>query len=232
MHVQRRVADRMAPEMSIAGTLSRIPTRLAFWALAGVALFLSHDTIFFVQVGPGESLTRALREAGHDYWGLASLALAIIGVACAVGALLRLRGLRRQAAALGATPGRTERSRLVPTWLRLFALVAVSFMVQENVEHFLSHQHVSGLGMLLGAEYPLALPVIALISGLGALLATATGAVERELRAVIASALRRAFGHAPRSLPRPPRQPSVARMTPLARSAAGRAPPSSFAQQT
>jgi len=86
--------------------------------------------------------------------------------------------------------------------------------------------------MLLGAEYPLALPVIALISGLGALLATATGAVERELRAVIASALQRAFGHAPRSLPRPPRRPSVARMTPLARSAAGRAPPSSFAQQT
>ncbi len=43
--------------MRIEVALARIPTRLAFWALAAVALFLSHGAIFFVQIGPGESRT-------------------------------------------------------------------------------------------------------------------------------------------------------------------------------
>ena len=229
--MQRRADDRMEREMKIEAALTRIPTRLAFWALVAVALFVSHDTIFFVQIGPGESLTRALREAGHDYWVFASLVLALVGIASAVGALLRLRGLRRRAASLRAAAS-GERIRLLPTWLRLFTLIAIGFMVQENLEHYFGHQHASGLGVLLGPEYPLALPVIALISGMAALLATATGAVERQLLAGIAAALCRSFGRAPRSLPRPPRQSSVPRMTPLARSAAGRAPPRTFAPQT
>jgi len=226
-----RAGDRMEREMRIEAALARIPTRLAFWALAAVALFLSHGAIFFVQLGPGESLTRAMREAGHNYWGSASLALALVGMACAIGVLLRLHGLRRRAASLRAAAN-GERIRLLPAWLRLFTLVAIGFMVQENVEHYFSHQHASGLGVLLGPEYPLALPVIALISGMAALLATATGTVERQLLAGIAAALRRSFGRAPRSLPRPPRQSSVPRMTPLARSAAGRGPPRTFVPQT
>ncbi|MDQ3691363.1 MAG: hypothetical protein M3406_15290 [Chloroflexota bacterium] len=217
--------------MRIEAALARIPTRLAFWALAAVALFLSHDTIFLAQVGPGESLTRVLREAGHDYWGLASLALALLAMASAFAVLVRLRRLRRRAASLGAAAATGERIRLLPTWLRLFTLVAIGFVVQENVEHYLSHQHASGLGILLGPEYPVALPVIAVISGLAALLATATGAVERQLLAGIAAALGRAFGRAPRNLPRLPLRPSVPRMAPLARSAAGRAPPPTFALQ-
>lgn len=229
--MQRRADDRMEREMRIEAALARIPTRLAFWALAAVALFLSHGAIFFVQLGPGESLTRAMRGAGHDYWGSASLALALVGMACAIGVLLRLHGLRRRAASLRAAAS-GERMRLLPAWLRLFTLVAIGFMVQENVEHYFSHQHASGLGVLLGPEYPLALPVIALISGMAALLATATGTVERQLLAGIAAALRRSFGRAPRSLPRPPRQSSVPRMTPLARSAAGRGPPRTFVPQT
>src|SRR5688572_30297750 len=81
----------------------RIPPRLAFWALAGVALFLSHDAIFLVQIGPGEGLARALREASHGYWESASLILALIGLGAAFGAWLRLSRLRRRAAHLGAT---------------------------------------------------------------------------------------------------------------------------------
>ncbi len=216
--------------MRIEVALARIPTRLAFWALAAVALFLSHGAIFFVQIGPGESLTRAMREAGHDYWGFASLALALVGMACAIGVLLRLHGLRRRAASLGVAPGRRGRTRLLAIWLRLFALIVAGFAIQENIEHYLSHQHASGLSVLLGPEYPLALPVIAFITGLAALLATTTGAVEQELLAAIASALNRGFGHAPRHLPRPPIQPSVLRMAPMARSSAGRAPPRAFAQ--
>ncbi|MEJ7803276.1 MAG: hypothetical protein WKH68_07885 [Candidatus Limnocylindria bacterium] len=216
--------------MRIEVALARIPTRLAFWALAAVALFLSHGAIFFVQIGPGESLTRAMREAGHDYWGFASLALALVGMACVIGVLLRLHGLRRRAASLGVAPGRRGRTRLLAIWLRLFALIVAGFAIQENIEHYLSHQHASGLSVLLGPEYPLALPVIAFISGLAALLATTTGAVEQELLAAIASALNRGFGHAPRHLPRPPSPPWVLRLAPWAGSAAGRAPPRAFAQ--
>ena len=77
--------------MRIAATLARIPPRVAFWAMAGVALFLSHDAVFLVQVGPGDALSRALRDAGHDYWGAASLILALVGLAVGAAAVLRLR---------------------------------------------------------------------------------------------------------------------------------------------
>ncbi|MGH2402539.1 MAG: hypothetical protein ACRDE6_07480, partial [Candidatus Limnocylindria bacterium] len=90
--------------MRIGALIARIPPRLAFWALAGVALLVSHDAIFLVQVGPGESLVRTLRQAGHDYWGAASQALVVIGLLAAAGAGLRLWTLRRHAAALGAAP--------------------------------------------------------------------------------------------------------------------------------
>ncbi|MBA3587486.1 MAG: hypothetical protein H0W41_07600 [Chloroflexi bacterium] len=71
----------MEHEMRIEAALARIPTRLHFWALVAVALFVSHDTIFFVQLGRGESLSRALRETGHAYWVFASLAR-VRGRAC------------------------------------------------------------------------------------------------------------------------------------------------------
>ena len=218
--------------MRIRATVARIPARVAFWAMAGVALFVSHDAIFLVQLGPGESLTRALREAGHDYWALASLGLAVIGVATAVAVWFRLLGLRCRPAELGAAPGRAGRARLLPTWLRLFAVVALGFAVQENVEHYISHMHATGLGVLFGVEYPLALPVIALVTGFAALIATTVGGVERELLSVIAAALRRiALGRAPHSLPRPPRRQAVSRISPLALAIAGRAPPRSFVRR-
>lgn len=203
-----------------------IPPRLAFWALAGVALFLSHDAIFLVQVGPGEGLARALREAAHRYWDWASLVLALIGLGTALGAWLHLTRLQRRASHLGATLHHGPPSaRLPATWLRLFVVVAAGFLVQENVEHYLGHMHAPGLAVLFGMEYPLALPVIALISGAAALLATAVSGVERELLTAIAAALGRRFDRAPRNLRRPPLRLAAARLSPLARAHAGRAPP-------
>ena len=227
--MQTRVVNRMT-DMRIGPTVACVPPRLAFWALAGVALFLSHDAVFAVQIGPGEALTRALRQAGHDYWGLASLVLGFIGLALAIGALARLHRLRHKAAEVGAAPRRARWSRLPAVWLRLFAVVCIGFLVQENVEHALTHMHAPGLGALLGPEYPLAVPVIAVITGLGAVLATVVGGLERELLAAIADALRRAFGHAPRTHSRPPTRFSITRISPLAFAIAGRAPPRVFAQ--
>ena len=214
--------------MRIARQLARIRGPVAFWGLAGVALLVSHDAVFLAQIGPGEGLARSLREAGHDYWGLASVVLALIGLATLAGTLSRLGGLRRTAAQLGAQ--RISRTRLYATrwaaaWLRLLAVVAIGFGIQENVEHLLSHGHAPGLGALVGPEFPLAMPVIAFITGLAALVAAALGQAEHALLAVIADALRRFTTRAPRSTPRPPQGQAAVLLPPLARAWAGRAPP-------
>ncbi len=218
--------------MRIGASFARIPPRLAFWALAAVALFVSHDAIFLAQVGPGEPFARAVREAGHGYWGAVSFALAAIGLLAAAAASIRLRSLRRRAATLGAAAHRPGLRSLGAVWLRLFAVVVIGFAVQENIEHYLTHLHAPGLGALLGPEYPLALPVIGLVTGMAAVAAAAFRGAEAELQAAIATALGRAFGHAPRSLPRPPARLWVARVSPLACSIAGRAPPSRFVQHS
>jgi hypothetical protein len=214
--------------MRIGASLSRIPPRLAFWALAGVALFISHDAIFLAQIGPGQSLTGALREAGHEYWAIASLLLAFIGIAALAITVARLRGLRRAAEALGSASivgARPYPARWLHVWVRLLAVVAVGFLVQENIEHLIGHSHAPGLGALIGPEYPLALPVIGLITGLAALVAAAASQAERALLAAIAEAMRRTLDRAPRQIQRPPMRLVAVLLSPLARASAGRAPP-------
>jgi len=214
--------------MSIARLFARFRGPIAPSTLAAVSLLVSHDAIFLAQIGPGEALARALREAGHDYWGIASLVLAGAGIASLGTTLVRLRALRRKADALGAVPPSGSRpygARWLRAWARLLPVVAIGFLMQENVEHVIAHGHAPGLGALLGPEYPLALPVMALITGLAALVAAALSQTELALLAGIADALRRFIGRAPRRTLRPPvRLPSVLG-SPLARAWAGRAPP-------
>ena len=218
-------------DMRIGPALARIPRGIAFWALAGVALLVSHDAVFLVQLGPGEELTRALRAAGHDYWGWASLALVAIGVAVGIAAVLRLRSLRRRVERLRAAPIASRpalASRFATTWARLFAVVVIGFVLQENVEHVISHGHGIGLGALLGPEYPLALPVIGLITALAGLVAAAVQRTERELLSIIHAALRlRLRPH--RRAGRPSLQLTMPRLSPLTLSVAGRGPPRAFA---
>ena len=214
--------------MGMTRLMARVRGPVAFWALAGVALLISHDAVFLAQVGPGHDLARALREAGHEYWGIVSLLLGTIGVATLAATLVRLRTLRRKAATLGAAP--TARSqpyvaRWLATWARLLALVAIGFAVQENIEHLIGHSHAPGLGALIGSEYPLALPVIALITGLAALVAAGLSQAEQALVGVIAEAMRRLLVRAPRTTRRPPVRLIVTLTPPLARAWAGRAPP-------
>ena len=218
-------------DMRMAGLLAWIRGPIAFWAVAGVALLISHDAVFLVQVGPGQELARSLREAGHEYWGIASLVLAIIGVAALAATLLRLHSLRQSAAALGAAPAAWSRpyvARWLATWAWLLVIVAIGFAVQENIEHLIEHSHAPGLGALIGAEYPLALPVIALITGLAAFVAGVLGQAEHALLAVIDDAIRRLLARAPRRTACP-LQPLIARLlAPLAGVWAGRAPPRLF----
>ena len=144
--------------------------KLVFAVIAAATLLVSHDAIFLVQLGPGEELARALRSAGHDYWGAASVAIAIGAVLAAVGVAHRLRRLSHHAAHLHAptvrSPGLGRRS--LRTWVALFVVVAIGFVLQENAEHLVVHAHPIGFGALAGPEYPLALPIIAFLTGIAA----------------------------------------------------------------
>ena len=200
--------------------------RLAFWALAGLALLVAHDAIYLVQIGPGEAFAATLRTAGHGYWGLASLVLTAVALVAAVSIFLRMRRLRRRASGLGAARhsiGPSAR-RFVVAWLRLVAVVAVGFLIQENVEHSIIHGHAPGVGALLGPEYPLALPVIGLIAAVAASVAAIVTRTQEALVLAIEAALRRAM-RAPLVGPRPPTRLVAAIGSVLAHPGAGRAPP-------
>jgi hypothetical protein len=199
--------------MTSRGRLLRGP--IAFWALAGIALLVSHDAIFFVQYGPGEPLTRALRDAGHAYWAVASLAVAAIGAVVAASITFRLLRLRARARRLATVrePVPSEWSRrLLVTWGRLFAIVAIGFVIQAI-----------GVGALIGPEYPLALPILGLVTLAAALGAVYVTGVAASLEATIAAAVR--LLRAPLRITRPPLALVLPRIPVLARAAAGRAPP-------
>ncbi|MDQ2673091.1 MAG: hypothetical protein M3Y40_00360 [Chloroflexota bacterium] len=206
--------------------LRRLPPRFAFWALVGVALLVSHDAIWLTQVGPGEALTSALRHGGHDYWGTASAILTAIGMGAAIWAAIRLVRLGRRPASgapIERLSTRPYLRRVGGAWLRLFAVVAIGFVFQENVEHALMHGHRLGVGALLGPEYPLALPVLAAITLLAALLAAAFVTAERILLTRTRMTPRRL--RAPRSLQRPMRRIALPGGI-AARTPTGRGPPS------
>jgi hypothetical protein len=208
-------------------TTSRLRGRAAFWALAGLALFVAHDATYVLQVGPGEPLAAVLRTAGHAYWSWASTALAISALAAGLVALLRVRRLRAHADRVAARPVSVSmRTRLPLTWARLLAVVALAFVAQENVEHVLVHGHLLGPSALLGPENPLALPVLAIITLVGAVVAVLVAGTEAALVAAITAALRQSR-RAPRIVPRPPSHLHVALLSVLGTSGAGRAPPRS-----
>jgi hypothetical protein len=201
-------------------------SRLAFWALAGLALLVAHDAVYLVQVGPGQSLVAELRTAGHGYWAWASIGLAAIAFIAGVSSWLRMHRLRYRASALGATPATAPYARrFLHIWLRMVALVAVGFLVQENVEHLVAHGHAPGTSALLGPEHPLALPVIGLVSAIASAVAAFVARAQEALIAAIEAAL-----GGPSRPPRLARRPLTAReaVAPdsvLAHPGAGRAPP-------
>jgi hypothetical protein len=206
---------------------SRSTHRLAFWALAGLALLVSHDAVWLVQLGPGEGLAAALRSGGHGYWGGASGVMAVLGTVAALATVRRLSRLQRAAGKPGAGAEVRVRAssylvRSMGAWPRLLLLVLVGFTLQENLEHALTHGHTPGLSALIGPEHPLAVPVIAVITLIASLLASIVLVAEEVLLAII-----RRLGstrRAPRRLLRPvldSRRPSTSRP----RAHAGRAPP-------
>lgn len=177
--------------MTVRDRPLRVRPRLAFWVAAGLSLLVSHDAVFLLQSGPAEGIVRIVRGPGHAWWSVASLLLLAIGAVAGAAAVGHLARLRRQARSIGAAAYGVRPRGLRFSFVLLLAAVLAAFLIQENVEHYLAHGHVIGLGALVGPEYPLAVPVIAAVSTLAALVASLVAGTEEALERAIASALAR-----------------------------------------
>jgi hypothetical protein len=137
-------------------------------AMGLVSLVVAHDLVFLAGFGP--SYGAALLRTGHSTaWSSAVITVLIGAVGCV---LLAARQLRRLAAQAGASTAagdygpsmRTVAGRWVRLSLRLTALTAAAFVVQENAEHLASGEALPGLGTLGSVEYPNAIWIIALVA--------------------------------------------------------------------
>ena len=179
-------------------------------------------------MGPGRGLADAMRQGGHDYWGSVSIGIAAAVTLVAFVTLTRLIRLARRANEVGASTPSVARPpflrRAAINWMRLAVVVAIGFAVQENLEHALTHGHMPRIGAIVGPEYPLAVPVIAAITLVAALLGTALTTAERVLIARIVAS--RLGLRAPRRMRRRPSGVVVRAGVALSRANTGRAPPS------
>ena len=182
---------------------------LRFVLLIAASLLVAHDGVYAAQYGVGARLAARMSASGHDgiYWPLFSVLGATGAVALGLLAARELLLLSRKVGALDSRsdPQRTAAPgywrELANLWPRLFLLVTPLFVLQENVEHVLSHGHVIGIGALTGPEYPLALPVLVVVT----LLLAALGGLVRWRVAILRERLAAAH-RAPReptSAPRP-----------------------------
>jgi hypothetical protein len=228
------IAYHPAVVLTAASThVARQLRRLRFFALVAVGVFVAHDAVFAAQYGLGAQRDAALAETAHGYWPVfATLALLVGGLSLAAAAsvLLHLhRALRRLPPSRPVVGAPGYAGELLRLWPRLFLAVAVAFALQENAEHLAAGRGLPGLWVLSWPEYPLALPVIAVVSALlaaaGAWLRWRTEVLAGRLAAARAAAMRTTnIALAPASRWRLVAA-IVAHTRILARSDAGRAPP-------
>ncbi len=183
---------------------SRVPVRpilerLRFPALAAVGSLLAHDGIFAAQYGLGPDRDLALAATTHGYWPafmIVTLLTVAVAAGATVAAVLHLRRLVRGLPATPAAPGRPSYLREVARmWPRLLLVVATAFLLQENLEHLAAGRELPGLWALSAPGYPLAIPVLVVVTGLlaavGGWLQWHRDTLVRRLRAARAAALRR-----------------------------------------
>ena len=197
------------------------------------SLAASHELIYLLAHGSGAEYTRAMQEGGHDrYW--TSFVLVVVAVTIGLGAVAvcQIRRLRRQAgeASAGRLSVNDQGFRLLgrligQLWLSVAVGVALGFFIQENLETIAAGQPLPGANVVAG-EHGLALPVIAFVS----LLVAIVGALVRWGRHVLLARLRRVLARAIRRVPRMPYPQSVDRPISIVavRSNGLRAPPRSM----
>jgi hypothetical protein len=164
----------------------------------------------------GSDASRELAAHGHGYLQ-ALTPLVVLAAALGLGGLLA-RAWR------SGEPDRGTGRRLVVLWALASAGLFAIYVGQESLEALLAAGHPQGLAAILGDGGLWALPAAVVIGGLLALVVRGG----RALVAHVARIGRRRSPIARERAPRLVRRPAavaVARVAPLARASAGRAPP-------
>ena len=90
------------------------------------------------------------------------------------------------------SPVRAYGRELLRLWPPLFGTVAVAYLIQENIEHLVAQGHLAGFSPIVGAEAPLALPILGLVTLafalVGALVRWRIAVLEARVRAARARA--------------------------------------------
>lgn len=158
-------------------------------ALVPIAAFAGHELLFLLQYGTGDDYTTIMLQSGHGYWLAFSVVILVLcGGVIARGAFQVHRLSRRVIPAsrhLGGARAPSYRAELRAIWPALFLLSCAFFTVQENLEHIGAGLAPHGIGSLLGAEHPLAVPALALtsllVAAIGALIRWRVQTLERRL---------------------------------------------------
>ena len=159
----------------------RLWHRVRFLLLVVAALLVAHDATYLSHHGSGEGLSAAMHEGGHGYWAaftvvaIASAAVLTLHVTARLAWLAARRGPAVGTRGRGASRLPSYRRELRGLWIRLLPAVALAFTVLENLEHLVVGGELIGTGALTGPEYPLAIPVLALVT----LVLAAIGALVR-----------------------------------------------------
>lgn len=191
-----------------------VPASLRGAALLPAAALAVHQLRYALAHGDGAG--QALAAEGHAYLsGIAPwlVLLATLSLGASLGRLAR-----RWAA--GGTPAARTRATARVWLLATVALVTI-YAGQELLEGALAPGHAAGLAGAFGDGGWWALPAALAVAGLFALALRGADAVAADLAGLtLRIALR-----PPRALSHRPRAPFLVALAPLARAAAGRAPP-------
>jgi len=211
----------MLPAAERPSRLAALPPALRGAALMPAAALLVHQLRY--QLAYGGASSRALAEQGHAY--LSSLTPWIVLLAAlALGA--SLGGLVERWARRGADgcAGASARRAGLRAWLLASAALVAIFSGQELLEGAFAGGHAAGAAAVLGGGGWWALPAALLVGGLLAL-ALRAGAVVGEALAELTPLRLRLRGSAREGARAVPAGPVLRLPAPLARAAAGRAPP-------
>ncbi|MGN6189010.1 MAG: hypothetical protein ACTHOE_08930 [Conexibacter sp.] len=217
----------MPPVSRRVRLLAALPPALRGAALTPAAALLVHQARY--ELAFGANAPRALTEQGHAY--LSALAprivlLAALTLGASLGALVQrwAQGGARDRDGVAA-----PRLAAVRVWLLASAGLTAIFVGQELLEGCFAAGHAAGVAAVLGGGGWWALPAALLVGGLLTLVMRVGASVEEALAELAPVRLRlRARGRAPRRMACPA-APALPPRAPLARAAAGRAPPHALA---